>query len=242
MKTAIIGLDQIGANLSRSLALAGESILIADRDHRKSRAFALQCNGRAHAVGVSEAIRRADIVIPCIHFAAIPQWIERYREELRGKIVVDPSNPIAPDGQGGVMKILPDDESAGQILAALMPPGTKLVKAFASIRPESMHAAANRWPDPAVLFYAADDLAAGDAVAYLIALSGFVPLCVGGIDQSIRIEAFGDLNESGALGKLVSYWEGRALLRASPRYSRASAVKAVREVKEVKEVKEGKPF
>ncbi|MDR5823791.1 MULTISPECIES: NAD(P)-binding domain-containing protein [unclassified Caballeronia] len=230
MKTAIIGLDQIGANLSRSLALAGESILIADRDHRKSLAFAMQCNGRARAVSVSEAIRRADIVIPCIRFGAIQDLFERYREALKGKIVVDPSNPIAPDGQGGVMKIVPDDESAGQILAALMPPGTKFVKAFASIRPESMHAAANRWPDPAVLFYAADDLAAGDAVAYLIALSGFVPLCVGGIDQSIRIEAFGDLSESGGLGKLVSYWEGRALLKASPRHACTSAMKEAKPV------------
>lgn len=230
MKTAIIGLDQIGTHLSRSLALAGEPILIADRDHRKSQAFAMQCKGRTRAVSVSEAIRRADIVVPCIRFGAIQDLFERYREEWRGKIVVDPSNPIAPDGQGGVMKILPDDESAGQILAALMPPGTKFVKAFASIRPESIHAAANRWPDPAVLFYAADDLAAGDAVAYLIALSGFVPLCVGGIDQSIRIEAFGDLSESGGLGKLVSYWEGRALLKASSRHACTSAMKEAKPV------------
>jgi 8-hydroxy-5-deazaflavin:NADPH oxidoreductase len=230
MKTAIIGLDQIGSSLARNLALAGESILVADHDHGKSLERAAHCEGRARAVSVSEAIRRADIVIPCMRFSDIRDLFERYRDQLIGKIVVDPSNPVMPDGHGGLIKILPADESAGQVLAALTLPGTKFVKAFASIRPESMDAAANRQPEPAVVFYAADDFAAGDTIAYLIALSGFVPLCVGGIDQSIRIEAFGDLSESGGLGKLVSYWEGRALLRATPRYARASAANRMQPV------------
>jgi hypothetical protein len=38
----------------------------------------------------------------------------------------------------------------------------------------------------------------------LITASGFIPVNVGGIDQPIRIEVFGDLREFGKLGKLVS--------------------------------------
>jgi predicted dinucleotide-binding enzyme len=47
----------------------------------------------------------------------------------------------------------------------------------------------------APLFYAADDDAAGDLVTDLIRASGFEPVRVGGLDQSIRIEGFGDLHE-----------------------------------------------
>jgi predicted dinucleotide-binding enzyme len=214
MKTAIIGLDPIGSCLARSLASAGEAILVADQDHSKARSFAAQCDGRARAAEVDEAIRRADIVILCMQFSEIQALLAVYYDRLYGKIIVDPSNPVAPDGKGGFVKIIPADESAGEIIGAMAPRSAMLVKAFSSIRAESMEAAANRKPEPAVMFYAADDLRAADAIAYVIAVAGFVPLHVGSIDQSIRIEAFGDLSEAGGLGRLVSFREGRALLKA----------------------------
>jgi predicted dinucleotide-binding enzyme len=55
-----------------------------------------------------------------------------------------------------------------------------------------------------VLFYAADDKAAGDLVAGLIRAAGFDPVLVGGLDQAIRLEMFGDLHEYGALGRVVT--------------------------------------
>lgn len=57
---------------------------------------------------------------------------------------------------------------------------------------------------------------AGNAVAKLITACGFVPVSVDGIDQSLRIEAFGDLHEYGALGKLVSAKEAEAVLGRGP--------------------------
>ena len=75
-------------------------------------------------------------------------------------------------------------------------------------RPETitalLSAAAWRKPEQAVLFYAADDDAAGDLVAELIRASGYEPVRVGGLDQSIRIEMFGNLHEVGALGRAVT--------------------------------------
>jgi predicted dinucleotide-binding enzyme len=55
-----------------------------------------------------------------------------------------------------------------------------------------------------VLFYAADDDAAGGLIAGLITAAGFDPVSVGGLDQSIRIEMYGDLHEYGALGRPVT--------------------------------------
>jgi predicted dinucleotide-binding enzyme len=60
-----------------------------------------------------------------------------------------------------------------------------------------------------VLFYASDDRDAGNSVAYLIKASGFAPVRIGGVNQSIRIEVFGDLNE---FGKLVTPKEAAALV------------------------------
>jgi 8-hydroxy-5-deazaflavin:NADPH oxidoreductase len=46
----------------------------------------------------------------------------------------------------------------------------------------------------------------------LIAACGFTPVSVGGIDQSVRIEAFGELNEYGKLKRLVTAKEAEALV------------------------------
>src|ERR1700722_687643 len=46
-------------------------------------------------------------------------WLARSqsRASLVGKIIVDPSNPIALDGKGGFKKIIRADQSSGQIIA-----------------------------------------------------------------------------------------------------------------------------
>jgi hypothetical protein len=97
-------------------------------------------------------------------------WLARSQSpaSLVGKIIVDPSNPIALDGEGGFKKIIPADQSSGQIIAGLLSEGAELVKAFCSISVQSLEAAANRKPELAVLFYATDYPEAGGAVAKLI--------------------------------------------------------------------------
>ena len=125
-------------------------------------------------------------------------------------MIVDPSNPVGPDGAGGYRKVIGAQESSGQILAGLLPPGARLVKAFGTLSVPSLAGAARREPERAVQFYAADDAAAGDLVAELIRAGGFDPVRVGGLDQSIRIEMFGDLHEYGALGRVVAKPEALA--------------------------------
>jgi hypothetical protein len=119
-------------------------------------------------------------------------------------VIVDPTNPVGPDAEGNYRKVIGAQESSGQILAGLLPTGTALVKAFGTLTAASLAAATRQEPERAVLFYATDDDAAGDLVAELIQAAGFDPVGVGGLDQSIRIEMFGDLHEYGALGRVVT--------------------------------------
>ncbi len=116
--------------------------------------------------------------------------------------MVGPTNPIASDGHG-VRKIIGDQEPSGPILAGLLPAGAALVKAFGTLSAPTLSAAARREPERAVLFYAAGD-DAGDLVADLIRVSGYEPVRVSGLDQSIRIEMLGDPHEVGALGRVVT--------------------------------------
>lgn len=212
MKTAIIGLGNIGKQVALNLMAGGQKVIVADHGPTKAADFAKDSAGKAQAATVAEAIDEADIIVFAVYFNAIKDLIGEYRGKLAGKIVVDPSNPIAPDGSGGFKKVIPQDQSSGQLLAKLMPPGAKLVKAFGSLAATSLKTGARRVPEPNILFYASDDRDASNAVADLIRMSGFAPVRVGGIDQSIRIEVFGDLHELGKLGKLVTAKEANALV------------------------------
>ena len=212
MKTSIIGLGNIGKQVALNLIAGGQSVMVADHGPTKAKDFAGDSGGRARATSVAGAIEDADIIVFAVYFNAIKDLIAEFRGKLAGKIVVDPSNPIAPDGSGGFKKIIPQDQSAGQLIARLLPPGVKLVKAFGSLAAGSLKSGARRSPEPNVLFYASDDQDAGNAVADLIRASGFAPVRVGGIDQSIRIEVFGDLHELGKLGKVVTEKEARRLV------------------------------
>ena len=212
MNVAIIGLGNIGSALARNLAAGGQSIIVADNTLDKAEKLAGELGGKAEPLAVSDAIDAADVIILAIYFDAIKQMLETYRVNLSDRIIIDPSNPIAPDGKGGFTKTIPAEQSSGQLIAALLPPGAKLVKAFGTLGAASLASGANRSPEHAALFYATDFPEAGEVTESLIAAAGFVPVNVGGIDQFIRIEVGGDLHEFGKLGKLVSVQEAKALL------------------------------
>ena len=201
---AIIGTGTIGSTLAGHFAAGGQNFLLADRDQDKARKIAANLGGDAEAASIDEAVERADVLVVALWLDAFQQFIAQYGARLAGKVIVDPSNPVGPDGAGGYRKVIGEQDSSGQILAGLLPAGARLVKAFGTLSAPTLAASARREPERAVLFYAADDDAAGDLVAGLIDASGYDPVRVGGLDQSIRIEMYGDLHEYGALGRPVT--------------------------------------
>jgi 8-hydroxy-5-deazaflavin:NADPH oxidoreductase len=211
-RVAIIGAGTIGGELAANIAAGGQDFLLADRNQETARKLASGLGGHAEAVSIDEAVDQAGVLVVALWLDAFKEVIARYGDRLAGKVIVDPSNPVGPDGAGGYHKVIGEHESSGQILAGLLPAGARLVKAFGTLSAPTLAAAAWREPERAVQFYAADDAAAGDLVADLIRADGYEPVRVGGLDQSIRIEMFGDLHEYGALGRTVTKSEALAAI------------------------------
>lgn len=203
-KVAIIGLGTIGRILARNLTNGKRSVILADRNVGKAKELSEKLGALAQPMEIPAAIKEADIIVLAIWFDAIKELLVTYASELQGKILVDPSNPIAPDGKGGFIKKIGEKESAGEIISAMLPKEAKLVKALGTLGAASLEKAAFQSPKRAVLFYATIDKSSNQQVEELIRDSGFDPLQIGGIEQSIRIEVFGDLHEFGALGKTVT--------------------------------------
>ena len=208
-KIAIIGLGNIGQVVANNLVKNNRAVIVADRNLEKAQTLAVQLGDLVQPATIGDAIREADIIVVAVWFAAIKEIFYQYEALLQDKIIIDPSNPIAPKAQGGFDKIIGENESAGQINASILPKGAKLAKALGTLGAASLANSANQQPDGAVLFYATDDTSINGAVEQLIRDNGFEPLRVGGLDQSIRIEVFGDLHEFGALGKTVTVAEAK---------------------------------
>ena len=212
---AVIGTGNIGKIVAANLVNSNRPVIVAARNIENAKALAAELGDRAQPMETGAAIQAADIIVFAVWFDTIKELLYRYEANLKGKIIIDPSNPIAPDGKGGFVKKIGEKESAGQILSALLPKDVTFVKALGSLSAASLANAAFQKPGQAVLFYATVDTDVNETMEDLIHDIGFDPLRVGGIEQSIRIEAFGDLHEFGDLGKTVTVSEAKEKLYAT---------------------------
>jgi predicted dinucleotide-binding enzyme len=208
MATAIIGSGGIGSAIARRLASGGESLRLASTDSESVRMLAAQI-GRAAVVAVDngDALLGADAVVLALRFPALKGVIDQIADPLTDKLVVVPSNPVTVDAHGNVSRLLPEDQSSGQVVAGWLPAGARLAMAFGTMSADLFESSSNRSPVSAVLFYATDDDRAGEEVERLIRTAGFEPVKVGGIEQSGRLEVGGDLHDlvvgSAEAGSLV---------------------------------------
>jgi 8-hydroxy-5-deazaflavin:NADPH oxidoreductase len=206
-KVAIIGLGNIGTVVATNLVKGNRPVIVADRTFEKANSLSQKLGNLAQPAAIAAAVKEAEIIVLAIWFDGIKEFFKTYATELQGKIIVDPSNPIAPDEKGGFKKIVDKNQSAGQILSALLPKNVKLAKALGTLGAASLEKAAFQQPEKAVEFYATDDTSVNGQIEDLIHDNGFEPVRIGGLNQSIRIEVFGDLHEFGALGKTVTLSE-----------------------------------
>lgn len=211
-KVAVIGLGNIGKAVAINLVKGKHSVILSSREEGKAETFAKELGNLAKTSSAADAIKEADVVIPAIYFNSLKDFFKTYAAELDGKIIVDVSNPIAPDGNGGFKKIIGENESSAKILSELVPKNAKLVKAFGTLGAGSLTSEAFAQPEKKVLFYASDSINSNSKVEELITDSGFEPLHIGGLDNAIRIEVFGDLHQFGALGKTVTLIEAKSKL------------------------------
>ncbi len=125
MTTAIMGVGTIGTIVARNLVQGGEHVVLANRDKSKADKLAAELGDLASSAEVGDAIAQSDVIVLALWLDVMKFFIPEFGGKLVGKIVVDPSNPVGPDGKGGIKRILPADQSSGEIVASLLPRGAR---------------------------------------------------------------------------------------------------------------------
>jgi 8-hydroxy-5-deazaflavin:NADPH oxidoreductase len=196
MTTAVIGTGGIGSAIAGLLASGGEHVRLSSADSESARALAAKIGPAAVAAADNhDALRGADAVVLALRFTVLKSVIDELADSLAGKVVVVPSNPVTADAQGKISRVLPDGQTSGEVVAGWLPARAHLAMAFGSMSRDVLQSASRRSPEPAALFYAADDDRASEVARRLVAAAGFEPVKVGGVGQSSRLEVGGDLHD-----------------------------------------------
>ena len=150
MTTAIIGVGNIGKSIARLLVDGGERVVLAGRDGSNATALANELDDLASATSVEKAITDADVVVFAVWFSVwfdtLKDLIAQHADLLKGKVVVDPSNPEAQDANCGFVRTLPEGQSSGSVVAGLLPAEAHFVKAFGTLGAQSLASQDNRTP------------------------------------------------------------------------------------------------
>src|SRR5712692_1541804 len=138
MATAIIGTGNIGGTLARHLVRGGEPVVLAAKDEANAAALVQELGELARAASVEEAIAEADAVVFAVWLDTTKDLIATDARLLESKVVVDPSNPLGFDESGQMIRTLPDGQSAGSVVAALLPAGAHYAKAFGTLAADAL--------------------------------------------------------------------------------------------------------
>jgi predicted dinucleotide-binding enzyme len=216
LTTAIIGVGNLGSTLARHLTAGNENVVLAAKDESHAQALAQELGPLARAASVEEAMEVADAVVFAVWLDTTKSLVREYGRLLEDVVVIDPSNPIGFDADGQMIRTLPDDQSAGSVVASVLPAGAHYVKGFGTLAADSLASAANREPRRAVLFYATDNDEAAATAERLIRAAGFDPLKAGGVADAGRIEGpGGDLSQGGLNGELLDLDQARVAVAAT---------------------------
>lgn len=183
---AIIGLGNMGKGLAKRLA-GKTNLVLASRDHGAATAFAATLPAGVVVLDQASAIAGADIVVLALPFAAAVEAAGN--AALKGKIIVDISNPVKADFSG--LTIGHSTSAAEELQAAA--PDAKVVKAFNTIFAGLFDLPAAQTTSIPV-FVAGNDEAAVAAVGEIVGLAGFAVENTGGIDAARLLEPLGMLN------------------------------------------------
>jgi NADPH-dependent F420 reductase len=178
----------MGAGFARALVKADANVIIGSRDASKAEALAAELAGKARVASVATAARAADVVLLALPYDAIADTLKSMGE-LKGKILIDISNPVTADFQG---LQLGTTTSAAEVIQAAVP-NARVVKAFNTIFAQLLSPEARQGKTLQVLV-AGDDSGAKNEVLDLTRTMGFEPVDAGPLRNSRFLEPVGGMN------------------------------------------------
>lgn len=179
-RIGVIGSGSLGGTVGRAWVKNGHEVMFSSRNPEELRAMT-QALGPLATVGTpKEAAKFGEVILVALPYSAVATIGRDLKDELRGKVVIDASNPTRWDG--GIMREASRD-GVGATSARLLS-GTRLVRAFSAVNATAIDASANGRRTPLAIPIASDDTQALQVAAQLVRDAGSVPVITGDLASS----------------------------------------------------------
>jgi len=131
-KIGIVGSGHIGGTLGMLLAKAGYEVLYSSRHPDALKDLVKTAGPKARAGTVADAIAFGDVIVLSVPLKAIPDLDAGTKAALKGKIVIDTSNPY-PERDGVIAEEARKEPGGMGVFVARLLPGARIVRAFNSV-------------------------------------------------------------------------------------------------------------
>ena len=176
LKIGIIGSGKVGGAIGGAWVKAGHEVMFSSLDLEADKKLAASLGGKATAGTTREAAAFGSVLLMSVPYAAVPAIGKELGDLVKGKIVIDTSNPIV--ARDGDMAVAAREKGAGVTSAEYLP-GARIVRAFNAIGYARMAEAASRGGDKIGMPRAGDDAAAISGASALVRDVGYEPVLVG---------------------------------------------------------------
>ncbi len=183
LKIGVVGSGHIGGNLGILLAKAGYEIFFSSR-HPETLTDLVKIAGPKARVGnVEEAIAFGDVIVLSLPLKALPALDAETKNALKGKIVIDTSNPY-PERDGTIAEEARREPGGTGTFVARLLPGARIVRAFNTVYFEDLKKTVNKNGEKIGIPIASDDKEGLKIAGELVEHAGLDPVVVGGLSTS----------------------------------------------------------
>jgi hypothetical protein len=121
----------VGGGLGKLWVRAGHQVFFSSRHPNRLKALVEEAGPGAYSGNVADAALFGDVILFSPNFWSVDDALEA-TGPLKGKTVVDVTNPLEWSPTGRMVRSLPDSTTAGEQLAKKIP-DARVVKAFSTI-------------------------------------------------------------------------------------------------------------
>jgi 8-hydroxy-5-deazaflavin:NADPH oxidoreductase len=189
VNVTIIGTGNMARGIGTRSVGAGHEVTLLGTRRENAEQLAQELGGSAKSGTVGDAID-GDVVVLAVWYPVSREVVERYGDQLDGKVVVDITNPIDTEA---FEPIVPDAGSGAQEVAAAAP-HAKVVKAFNTTFAGTLAGGGEIAGHPLDVFLASDDDEAKRTLARLVESVGLRPVDAGPLRRARELEALGYLH------------------------------------------------
>jgi predicted dinucleotide-binding enzyme len=155
-KIGIVGSGNIGGTLGILLGKAGFEIFYSSRHPDTLKDLVESTGPQARAGNVAEAIAFGDVIILSLPMKAFTELDANTKQALKGKIVIDTSNPY-PERDGAIAEeALREPGGTGPFVARLLP-GARVIRAFNTVYFKDLKKTSNKDGETIGIPIAGDD-------------------------------------------------------------------------------------